>query len=218
MGLDLSLFERFAKDYRAGQIVFCEYEPGDSFYLINSGKVKIVKIIGNIEKTIDVLQPGEFFGEMALLENAPRSASIIVVEDCRILEFNRDNFEVLMTNNPQLALKLLHLFSKRIDDQKRRFAILALEDDIAKVADVFVMLNEQSKERTILETAEREFANSVADIAHWAGITPARCREIINHFQKKNRLSVTQTKIIVTNIHDFERLVKTQRNLQGAES
>lgn len=215
MSLDLSLFERFAKDYSAGQIIFCEYEPGDTFYLITSGQVKIVKIVGNIEKLIDVLQPGEFFGEMALLENAPRSASIIAIDDCRILEFNRDNFEMLMTSNPQLALKLLHLFSKRIYDQKRRFSILTLEDDSAKVADVFVMLNEKTPDSgDQSDTGERVFNCSVADIAHWAGITPGRCRELINHFQRKNRVSVSQTSITVTNIHDFGRLVKTQRNLQ----
>ncbi len=75
---------------------------------------------------------------MALLENAPRSASIIAVNDCKLLEFNRDNFEVLMTGNPQIAIKLLGLFAKRIRDQKRRFAIMTLPDDNAKVADVFV--------------------------------------------------------------------------------
>ncbi len=76
MSLDLSLFEKFAKTYEKGEIIFCEYEPGNTFYLIQSGNVKIVKIFGGIEKTIDILKPGEFFGEMALLENAPRSASI----------------------------------------------------------------------------------------------------------------------------------------------
>jgi CRP/FNR family cyclic AMP-dependent transcriptional regulator len=50
MSLDLSMFERFAKTFDAGQIIFCEYEPGDSFYLIQSGRVKIVKIFGSIEK------------------------------------------------------------------------------------------------------------------------------------------------------------------------
>ncbi len=213
MNLDLSLFERFAKNYSAGSIIFCEYEPGDAFYLINSGQVKIVKIFGKIEKLIDVLHPGEFFGEMALLENAPRSASIIAVEDSRILEFNQNNFEMLMTGNPQLALKLLRLFSTRIYDQKRRFSILTLKDDSARVADVFVMLDEKNElDEEVANTGEREFNCSVADIAHWAGINPIRCREIINHFQEKNRISISQTSIIVTNIHDFKRLVKTQRN------
>ncbi|OQX28605.1 MAG: Crp/Fnr family transcriptional regulator [Spirochaeta sp. LUC14_002_19_P3] len=218
MSLDLSRFERFAKNFSTGQTIFCEYEPGNSFYLINSGRVKIVKIIGAIEKTIDILQPGEFFGEMALLENAPRSASIIAIEDCTILEFNRDNFEALMTGNPQLALNLLHLFAKRINDQIRRFSTLTLKDDYAKVADIFVMLNEQSPfKESNNNKGEREFNCTVEDIAHWAGISVKRSREIISNFQYKNRLTLMQTSMIVTNIHDLERMVKSQRNSQLKE-
>ena len=72
---DLSMFNRFSKTFRKGDIIFCEYEPGDTFYLIQSGRVQIVRIIGELEKNIDVLYPGELFGEMAILEEAPRSAT-----------------------------------------------------------------------------------------------------------------------------------------------
>jgi CRP-like cAMP-binding protein len=215
MSLDLSMFERFAKTFDAGQIIFCEYEPGDSFYLIQSGRVKIVKIFGSIEKTIDILKPGEFFGEMALLENAPRSASIVALDDCKLLEFNRSNFEVLMTGNPQMALKLLGLFAKRIHDQKRRFSILTLADEHARVADVFVMLAEDLEvEDEDADTGKRVFNHSVADIAHWAGMTPDRCREILNHFQEQRRVSVYQKYIEVTNIHDLIRFVSSRRKVQ----
>jgi CRP-like cAMP-binding protein len=215
MSLDLSLFERFAKTYEAGEIIFCEYEPGDTFYLIQSGRVKIVKIFGNIEKTIDILKPGEFFGEMALLENAPRSASIVALDDCKLLEFNRSNFQVLMTGNPQMALKLLGLFAKRIYDQKRRFAILTLSDVHARVADVFVMLAEDLEpEDEDSDTGKRVFNHSVADIAHWAGMSPDKCRDVLNHFQEQRRVSVYQNHIEVTNIHDLIRFVSSRRKLQ----
>ena len=215
MSLDLSLFEQFAKTYKAGDIVFCEYEPGDTFYLIQSGRVKIVKIFGSIEKTIDILKPGEFFGEMALLENAPRSASIVAIEDCKLLEFNRDNFEVLMTGNPQVALKLLGLFAKRIHDQKRRFAILTLQDDYAKVADVFVMLSEQMEvEDADEDTGKRVFKHSVDDIAHWAGMSPDKCKSVLNSLQDKNLITVYQDRIEVPNIHAISRIVTVSRNSQ----
>ena len=54
---------------------------------------QIVKIMGDIEKTIDILQPGELFGEMAILEEAPRSATAIALDQVTALEFNRENFE-----------------------------------------------------------------------------------------------------------------------------
>ena len=66
--LDLTQFDRFKVTFQKGDHIFCEYEPGDSFYLIQTGRVQIVKIIGEIEKMVDILQPGEIFGEMAILE------------------------------------------------------------------------------------------------------------------------------------------------------
>ena len=113
MAFDLSVFERFAVNFRKGDIIFCEYEPGDNFYLIQSGRVQIVKIMGDIEKTIDILQPGEIFGEMAILEEAPRSATAIAADHVKALEFNRQNFEVLMQGNPQIACRQRRYFQRR---------------------------------------------------------------------------------------------------------
>ncbi|MBN1838306.1 MAG: cyclic nucleotide-binding domain-containing protein, partial [Spirochaetales bacterium] len=63
-------FNRFRKTFQQGDVIFCEYEPGDTFYMIQTGRVQIVKIFEEIEKTIAILNPGEIFGEMAILEEA----------------------------------------------------------------------------------------------------------------------------------------------------
>jgi CRP/FNR family cyclic AMP-dependent transcriptional regulator len=77
--------ERFAKTFNPDEVIFFEHEPGDSFYLIQSGQVKIVRIMGDIEKILDILNPGEFFGEMAILEETARSASAITLDSCSVL-------------------------------------------------------------------------------------------------------------------------------------
>jgi CRP-like cAMP-binding protein len=210
MAFDLSVFERFAVTFQKGDIIFCEYEPGDNFYLIQSGTVQIVKIMGNIEKIIDILYPGEIFGEMAILEEAPRSATAIANEKIKALEFNRQNFEVIMMGNPQIALKLLKLFTKRIYDQKRRFMILTLDDIQARVADVFVMLSETQPAQDE-ETDERSFNASVDDIAHWAGMSTEKCKQVLNHFANQRRIEMMQDKIVVKNINDFSRFVNSRR-------
>ena len=210
MDINSSLLNRFGKTYHNGEIIFCEYEPGDTFYLIHSGQVQIMKIMGDIEKTIDVLEPGEIFGEMAILEEAPRSASAIAMGKVVALEFNRANFTILMQGNPQIALKLLKLFTKRIYDQKRRFMILTLDDAEAKVADVFLMLAEK-KMMLGAETETVEIESTVDDIAHWAGITPSACRKVIEHFAKQNRLEIFANNIRIKNINDFQRYVSSKR-------
>jgi CRP/FNR family cyclic AMP-dependent transcriptional regulator len=210
---DLSMFNRFQVSFKKGDIIFCEYEPGDTFYLLQTGRVQIVRIIGELEKNIDILYPGEVFGEMAILEEAPRSATTIALDDVKALEFNRENFEVLMMGNPQIAMKLLKLFIKRIYDQKRRFMILTLEDVEAKVADVFLMLAENMAMNT--SSADSiEFKTTVDDMAHWAGIPPAQCKEVLNHFIAQRRIELHPDKILVKNINEFARLVTTRRKHQ----
>jgi CRP/FNR family transcriptional regulator, cyclic AMP receptor protein len=211
---DLASFTRFARTYDPGEIIFAEYEPGDSFYLIQSGRVRISKIVGELEKTIDILQPPEIFGEMAILEGAPRSATAQAVDTVKVLEFNRANFEVLMMGNPQIALRLLKLFTKRIWDQKRRFMILTLEEPQAKVADVFLMLAETStaiQANAEQEGEKREFKVTIEDVAHWAGMSPQEVQTILGHFSNQRRVELFPDRIVVRNISDFSRFVSTRR-------
>jgi CRP-like cAMP-binding protein len=216
MALDMSMFNRFAVTFEKGDIIFCEHEPGDTFYLIQSGRVQIVKIMEDLEKNLDILQPGEIFGEMAILEDSPRSATAIALDQCKLLEFNQENFEVLMQGNPQIALKLLKLFTKRVYDQKRRFMILTLEDEQARVADVFLMLAE-TQQRQLNDNDERTFMTSVDDIAHWAGMSTDKVRQILNHFVAQRRVDIYSDRIVVKNINDFQRFVNTRRKKQQVE-
>ncbi|WP_018527233.1 MULTISPECIES: Crp/Fnr family transcriptional regulator [Alkalispirochaeta] len=210
----MGAFDRFAKTYTKGQMIFCEYEPGNTFYLIQEGRVQITKVMGDLEKAVDILHPGELFGEMAILEEAPRSASAIALDKVTLLEFNRANFEILMQGNPQIALTLLKTFVKRIHDQRRRFLILKLEDVQARVADVFLMFFEGQNPRN-QEQDRWEFPVTVNDVAHWAGLPPERVKAVVNQFVKQNRMSVFPDKIVVNNIHDLQRLVASRRREQG---
>ncbi len=208
--MNLAAFSRFARTFQAGEVIFSEFEPGDTFYLIQSGRVELVKIIGDVEKTLDILQPSEMFGEMAILENSPRSATAIALDVVKVLEFNHQNFEILMLGNPQIALKLLKMFSKRIYDQKRRFMILTLDDDQAKIADVFLMLDE-TQSGLDRSSDRREFKTTVDDIAHWAGMSVNQARDIINHFVTQRRVEIFPNIIAVKNINDFSRFVNSRR-------
>ncbi|MDR2701474.1 MAG: Crp/Fnr family transcriptional regulator [Spirochaetaceae bacterium] len=210
MAMDLAAFGRFARTFQPGEMIFSEFEPGDNFYLIQSGRVELVKIIGDIEKTLDILQPSEMFGEMAILEHSPRSATAIALDTVKVLEFNQQNFEILMMGNPKIALTLLKMFTKRIYDSKRRFMILTLEEPQAKIADVFLMLDE-TQTNIDKATDRREFLTTVDDIAHWAGMGVSQAKDIINHFVTQRRMEVYNDRIIVTNINDFSRFVASRR-------
>lgn len=206
-----AMFGKFGKVYNPGEILFCEFEPGNDFYLIKEGKVKILKTVGNSFKTLDVLESGDILGEMAILEEQPRSATAIAVTEVKALNFNRANFEVLMTKNPALAMKLLTIFSTRIYDQKRRLMILLMDDLVGKVADVFIMLYEkqyspeQVQDVTLNVTGE--------EVASWCAQPVTEVQKVITQFVKNGKIDVYSNRIVIHNIHDFHRIVNQKRKL-----
>jgi CRP/FNR family cyclic AMP-dependent transcriptional regulator len=204
-----AMFDKFGKVFQPNEILFCEYEPGNDFYLIKEGKVKITKTVGSSIKTLDVLESGDILGEMAILEEQPRSATAIAVTEVKALNFNRANFEMLMTKNPALAMKLLNIFSIRIYDAKRRLMILLMDEIGGKVADVFLMLHEKNSNsdnfhEVILNT-------SVEDVANWCAQPVGEVQKVLNQHVKSGKIDLYADKIIIHNINDFQRIVNQKR-------
>lgn len=205
----LPAFERFKKRYEPEQVIISEFEPGNSFYLIQSGQVQLVKCVNGTKKNLDILKPGEFFGEMAILDNSPRSATCMAIGPVECLEFNKENFALLITGNPQLALILLKLFCKRIYDQKRRLRILVIKDLPARIADVFLMYDEMNPVSNPAEH-QRKFNITVSDISHWSGLSPEVTRDEINKYVEKRKVEVYDNYMVVTNIQDMKRIVESK--------
>jgi CRP-like cAMP-binding protein len=146
---------------------------------------------------------------MAILEEEPRSATVIALDNVRVLRFHRDNFDMLLQGNPQLAYKLLLIFSKRIYDAKRRLMTLLLEEPSVKVMDVLIMLAEQNPQydlegETILYTTTQQ-------VASWAGMVDADVQKELTHLARVDKIELFEDKIVVKNIRDFQRVIASRR-------
>ncbi len=104
-----------SESWAADQYIIREGADGQSLYILLSGQVAVMKS----EQTIAKLQPGSFFGEMALIDLAPRSADVIARSDCRTLSIPRDDFYRMLRSDPQLAVKLLWGLSRVLNQRLR---------------------------------------------------------------------------------------------------
>ncbi len=95
------------REYVPGEIVFHENEPGAGLYIIRRGSIKLTKKSGAGEAEVAVLKNGEFFGELALLDESPRSATATAGEKTQILGFFRPDFLNLLSTEPKLGAKVL---------------------------------------------------------------------------------------------------------------
>jgi len=104
------------REFPAGRVIIQEGDPGDSLYIMVSGEVEITKQLTLVldkdtpkERVMIRLkaEDGVYFGEMSLLENDPRSATVTALSDCRLLELYQKDFLELVRNDPAMGLKLL---------------------------------------------------------------------------------------------------------------
>lgn len=106
--------DELGRSYSDGEIIFKEDEKGEVMYIIQSGKVKITKKTASGELTIAILESGEIFGEMALFDRLPRSATAIAVGNTNILSIDKKKLFSIISRDPTIAFKMLETMSQRI--------------------------------------------------------------------------------------------------------
>ncbi len=209
----LPAFDRFTKNYKCGDIIISEYEPGETFYLIKSGEVQIEKCMKTHNKSLDILGSGAFFGEMAIIDNSQRSASCVARTDVSCLEFNRENFKSLVLGNSQIVMNLLKLFCKRIYDQNRQFKILLIKDLSVRICDVFLMYDELANgtSQKLLEdessNPKRKFFITMNDIAGWTSLSVDQVKDELSKFIDRSKIEIFDDYMFIKNIHDIRRTV-----------
>ena len=149
---DLSEVEiaRFAevtreREYPKNSVILFEDDPGDALYIVSSGQVKVV-LIGEDgrEVILSVLGDGDFFGEMALIDDEPRSAHVIAMKDSQLLVLRRDDFQLQLRDHAQIALKLLRELVQRLRRADEKIGGLVLLDVNGRVAQLLLDLSEES--------------------------------------------------------------------------
>ena len=134
--------DHLVRRHATGTVLFREGDPGEKMFVIRSGKVKIWKKISDAEITLAVLGAGEFFGEMALLEGLPRSASATVTEESMLIEVEQPAFETLVRSRGEIAVRLMRRLSARLREADRQIQALMSRSGAARAISLVKTLAE----------------------------------------------------------------------------
>lgn len=140
---ELAVFAEVVRErsYPKGSVILFEDDQGDALYLVAAGQVKVV-LIGEDgrEVILSVLGEGTFFGEMALIDDEPRSAHVIAMEDSAVLLLRREDFQARLRTSPEVAISLLRELSRRLRRADEKIGSLVLLDVNGRVADLLLRL------------------------------------------------------------------------------
>jgi hypothetical protein len=130
---DDPMFQRFGREFPRGAVLFREGEPGKEMFVVHQGRVAITKKVADVEKILSTLGPGEFLGEMAILNNRPRSATATCAEDSKLLVIDAKTFEAMIRSNAEIAVRLIKKLSDRLAEANEQIENLLLTDAASRV-------------------------------------------------------------------------------------
>ncbi len=176
-------------------VILTEGDLGDSLYAISSGRVKV--FIGDQdgrEIILKLLGPGDFFGEMSLIDKEPRSASVAAIESTTLKVLSHQAFQECLTRAPRIATTVMQALAKRLRDADRKISTLALMDVYGRVANTLLELAIENDGKLIVgeKLSQQEIANMV-------GASREMVNRILKDLSDRGYISIESKQIT---IHD----------------
>ena len=131
------------RSYPKGRTIVSEGEPSQSMYILLAGRAKVQRSDSEGKEVIlAVLGSGEFFGEMSLIDDSPRSASVITLESCEFMAVSKDAFKTMLQQSPEVSMAVMRGLVRRLREADKKIETLALLDVYGRVARVLLDFSE----------------------------------------------------------------------------
>ena len=204
-GLQRDEVQRFAdltreRSYPKGSVILFQDDPGDSLFVLRAGRVKVV-LIGEDgrEVILGVLESGAHFGELALIDDQPRSAHVIAMEDAQLLILRREDFRRRVEANPSVAWALLTELSRRLRRADVKIGGLVLLDVPGRIARLLLDLADESGSEAIDKPLTHQ------TIAQMIGASRETVSRAMKEFQDAGLITVERRRIAVGDREALEK-------------
>src|SRR5882762_3102423 len=118
-------FKEFTVKRKKGETIYVEGDLGSEMYVVQSGAVRIYRSIGGVKQELAIMEKGDFFGEISVLEGLPRTASAEAIDASEIIEINSTTFDKMIRANIEIAVRMLRKLSNRLQEANRKIEILS---------------------------------------------------------------------------------------------
>ena len=194
-----------SRQYPKDTMIFSEAQTGSDMFIIQRGEVSITKVVNGNEVTLAVLKKGDMFGEMALIENKPRSANALAHSDCTLMVINRSNFNQMVATQPQLIAKLTTTLADRLWSMYRQLDNATLTEPLAKMLDMLSLQLEKQRVKIGFSKLSMQTEFTPKDLANMCGLASEYQAKAIYDFEQYDQIRIENGKIF---IKDAQELMK----------
>jgi CRP-like cAMP-binding protein len=187
------------KELKRGEIIYMPEDMSESVYLLKKGRVKISGLSEEgKEVTMDIIGPGEIFGELSLVDKGPRETIAETLDDALLCVISRADFEMLIRNKPELAFKVTKLIGLRRRVIESRLEDLVFRDVSARLARLLLQLaKEYGKDRQ--ESTVIDVKLSQYELANLIGSTRETTSHFLSVFRREELIAMEKRRIVLLN-------------------
>jgi CRP/FNR family cyclic AMP-dependent transcriptional regulator len=192
--------------YIKDQIILIEEEAGNTLFLIQKGRVKVSRMSDDGREVIlSILEPGDFFGELSLIDGKARSASVTAIEDSEVLMLRRGDFLGVLSDYPQISISLMKELATRIRKSDTQIKSLSLQDAMGRVASSLIMLAEDHgrvrKNEVIIPKIPLQ-----QDLANMAGTSRETISRVFRYLEDEQLIHRSGRKITIPDFNRFRKM------------
>jgi CRP/FNR family transcriptional regulator, cyclic AMP receptor protein len=199
------LFQRFGREFSKGTVLFKEGDPGKEMYVVQSGRVNIVKTVRDTEKVLATLGAGEFFGEMSILNNKPRSAGATMAEDGKLLVIDPRTFEAMIRGNVEIAVRLIKKLSDRLQEADAQIENLLLREPTGRVVHHLLRAAQKRGKQVPQGTL---VALNLADLHASMGLTAPEVSEAVQKTAKAKIILLVPEGVVVPDLAKMQKYLE----------
>ncbi len=197
------LIARFGRSFQAGEVIFREGEPAVEAYLLEEGRVRLIKKVRGEERSLMVLKPGDLFGESALVAGAERSSTAVALSAGLSLAIDQTTLANLLAHSPEIASRIVKQLVRRLRDVEDQLEIMMLTDVQSKVVSSLLKLAQQAREAggnsAVFVVAPMELATRV-------GLDVDTVKRSVQKLREGQYIRVTDERLEVPDIEGLRKL------------
>jgi len=205
------LLSRYGRRFGAGTVVFRDGEPATEAFLLQEGRVRLLKQAGRLERSLRVVRPGDLFGESALVRGATRSSTALALDDVVALAFDHATFEQVLATSPEVSGRVLRQLMRRLRDAEDQIEILMLRDAQSKVVVALIKFAQQEQALALADGAREapaqvSLALSPLELSAQVGLDVDTVKRIVAQLRETGHVRIQDERVEVPNLESLRDL------------
>ena len=196
---------RLGRSFHAGEVLYREGDPGTEAYLLEEGRVRLIKRVRGAERSLMVLKAGDLLGESALILGAPRSSTAIALAAGTALVLGQETLQNLLEHNPSVAARLVQQLVRRLRDAEDQIEIMMLADTQSKVVSALLKLAQQARDATTSGPGA-SFAISPMELSTRIGLDVDTVKRAVQQLREGQYIKVSDERLEVPDLEAMRRL------------